>query len=292
MYRYAISVPDRVADDFAFLDVLSNAKLKRIEFSCSGSTSKEAMTDRIAIMAERQAAGKLEVGSVHIPFGGVWGISAPGEAVRSLAVANARNFIRACAPLNCRNFTLHGSSEPIPTVPSERKKHLMAFRKSIEELLPTAKEFGISLNIEDLPRTCLANTIEEFGEMLDGFPMENIGVCFDVNHLCGCPERVPEALRVFAPRIRALHISDYDGVDETHWYPGLGILDWSAIMDAVRELPNDSVLIFESFGFLSVPQYQNRTIVPEVLLRSFEHCVFELENAAEIKRRINEQNIL
>ena len=292
MYRYAISVPDRVAEDAAFLNVLAKAKLKRIEFSCSSGTAKESMTDRIAVMVERQAVGDLEVGSIHIPFGGWWGVSAPGEAVRSLAVENVKDFIRACAPLNCRNFTLHGSSEPIPTMPTERKKHLAAFRKSVEELLPTAQEFGVSLNIEDLPRTCLGNTIEEFGEMLDGFPVDSVGVCFDVNHLCGCPERVPEALRVFAPRIRALHVSDYDGVDETHWYPGLGILDWAAIMEAVHALPNDAVLIFESFGFLDVPKYQNRTIVPEVLLRSFEHSVFELENAAEIKRRIDAQTIL
>ena len=292
MYRYAISVPDRVAEDAAFLNVLAKAKLKRIEFSCSSGTAKESMIDRIAVMAERQAAGDLEVGSIHIPFGGWWGISAPGEAVRSLAVENARDFIRACAPLNCRNFTLHGSSEPIPTMPTERRKHLAAFKKSVEELLPTAQEFGISLNVEDLPRTCLGNTIEEFAGMLEGLPMESVGVCFDVNHLCGCPERVPEGLRVLAPRIRALHVSDYDGVDETHWYPGLGILDWAAIMDAVRAMPNDVVLIFESFGFLDVPKYQNRTIVPEVLVKSFEHSVFELENAAEIRRRIDAQTIL
>ena len=62
MYRYAISVPDRVAEDTAFLDVLAKAKLKRIEFSCSSATPQVYMTDRIAVIAERQAQAFYKIG--------------------------------------------------------------------------------------------------------------------------------------------------------------------------------------------------------------------------------------
>ena len=291
MYRYAISVPDKIMADPVWLDALAQSRLNRIEFSCDANATADAIGEKVSAMAERQKLGQLTVGSVHIPFGSGWEFSSPAQSAHDQVVSRTAAFIEACAPLNCRNFTMHGCLEPVPLEPRERHQHLLAFRRTLEELLPVARQYNVSINVEDLPRSCLGNTIEELAEMLDGFPLENVGVCFDVNHFCNCAERLPEGIRTFAPRIRAMHISDYDGVDETHWYPGLGIIDWPAIMDAVRELPNDTVLIFECFGFLVIPPHQNRTMDPKLRLKSFERNVFELENAAEIKRRIAEQII-
>jgi len=33
-----------------------------------------------------------------------------------------------------------------------------------------------------------------------------------------------------------LHLSDYDGIDEKHWMPGEGVIDWQAFMLALQEI--------------------------------------------------------
>ena len=90
---------------------------------------------------------------------------------------------------------------------------------------------------------------------------------------------MPEFLTRLAPRLRSLHLSDYDGIDECHWYPGLGILDWPAIMAAVKAVPQELLLIFESAGFL---QAGKRRISSYFILENGVRNAYFCENAAEI----------
>jgi sugar phosphate isomerase/epimerase len=43
-------------------------------------------------------------------------------------------------------------------------------------------------------------------------------------------------VRSLGSRLIATHISDCDEVDEQHWLPGKGVLDWPAFMQALREI--------------------------------------------------------
>ncbi len=287
MHKYAMALPHQLIAMPEWRVALGRARLRRIEFGCDDAdVSAENIGEKVRLLAQMQDAGEAEVGSVHIPFGGGWEFADPDESKRSRAAANTAAFIRACAPLHSPNFTLHGCLEPVPLAEPERAAWRAAFRRTLEELVPVAAAQGARLNVEDLPRSCLGNTAEELAAMVEGFPLETVGVCFDVNHLCGHPEKIASGIKLLAPRVHALHISDYDGVDECHWYPGLGVIDWAAVMAAVRELPNDALLIFECFGFIRAPQWQGRRVAPEVVLRSYERNAFYLENAAEIQRRI------
>ena len=45
---------------------------------------------------------------------------------------------------------------------------------------------------------------------------------------------LPEVVRILGPRLFALHCSDYDGVDEKHWPPLRGVIDWTAFLSALR----------------------------------------------------------
>ena len=291
MYSYAISLPDRLFLDEKWRKAFCDSKIKKIEFSCSAATPREQLQQEIASLAKMQQDGQIQVASIHIPFGAEWQYHSTDETLRRQAVENARTFIADCRSLKCSLFTMHSCVECVPLEADERAKCMEAARRSIDELVPVAADNGIYLNIEDLPRTCLGNTAEELAQLVEGFPYGQIGVCFDVNHFCGHPELLPEGIRLNSKRIRSFHISDYDGVDECHWYPGMGVIDWPAIMEEIRRLPNDVLLIFESFGFLAVEAWQKRQATPKVVLDSFVRNVFYLENAAELKRRIAAQEI-
>jgi len=290
MYTYAISFSDGVVMDPAWREAIAKAKLKRIEFSCNYAITTPGTRMKAHILAAMEKQGSVKVDSIHIPFGGGWSLACPLEAERRCAEQNIADFIQACDCLPCKNYTLHGCLEPVK--PEERKASIQAFRTTVTNLLPLVQKRGISLNIEILPRTCLANTSEELAEMIDGLPEENVGVCFDVNHLCGCPEKIADGLKLLAKRIRSLHISDYDGIDECHWYPGFGVINWPEVMSTIKGLPNDLVLIFECVGFLKVSPWGTRPPKDYAIdFRGMERNIFYLENCAELNNRISDIQI-
>lgn len=291
MYRYAISVPDSRIPIPEWQNAIANARLKRIEFSCATNCMEADFdfNEKVAILAKLQAEGKVIVGSVHIPFGGGWEFADVNEDKRVACVNRTINFLRACIPLNCKEYTMHGCLEPVK--PEEREDAIKSIRQTLTDLLPIAREMNIHINVEILPRSCLANTAEELKRIVDGLPTE-IGVCFDVNHLCNHPEKLYDSILLLADRIHTFHISDYDGVDECHWYPCLGVIDWVAVMNAVKQLPNDVLLMFETSGFLKPPVWQKRDLDYTIEFNAAEHNIFLLENIAEIKKRTAETPIL
>ena len=293
MHRYALSFPNALATEPAWQRACAAARLRRIEFSCDTNVLEqpEAFDAQVRSLALMQTRGEVLVGSIHIPFGNGWDFASPDEAKRRQAVRRVERFLRACRPLTCRNYTLHGCLEPVPLDDEPRQRCIEAFRQTLADLMPLCRELDVSLNVEILPRSCLANHAAELQRMTDGFPLAHVGVCFDVNRLCGHPEALPDSIRLLAPRIRAFHLSDYDGIDECHWYPMLGVIDWPAVMEAIRELPQDVILIFETHGFIHPPAWQQRTIDPACEFRNAERLVFLLENAAEITARIAETPI-
>lgn len=281
MYKYAISFPDEEVLKDDWQENIAAARLKRIEFSCSQATPWGQMKEEIGVLDALCRAGKVETGSIHIPFGGEWNIGTLDEAKRAEAVRLTVEFIEACEVLHCRNYTLHGSAEP--NKPEERMQLIEAFRAALSQILPTAVKQHARLNVELLPRTCLANTAEELAFMIEPFPTEYVGVCFDVNHLCGHAPEIPDYIRTLGPRIQTFHFSDYDGADECHWYPGMGVIDWDAVMGAIRSLPNDVIIIFETDGFLQIPKWQQRRLSPKLIFDNALLNIFRVENYAAIK---------
>jgi hypothetical protein len=77
-----------------------------------------------------------------------------------------------------------------------------------------------------------------------------------------------------------VHICDYDGIDEMHWFAGQGIIQWNEVMAAIKEIPHDVLLISETM-------YQLGTKVshiadPYFAIRQTEDSFFFLENCKEI----------
>ena len=285
MYRYSVSFNDAMCARPEWGAAAAASKIKRIEFSCSQSTPVLVLNRAVAALEKLQKDGAVEVSSIHIPFGGErWNIAHPDEVQRQANVRDIRDFLKRIDVLGSKLFTIHGSGEPIAE--EDRPRAIAQMRKSLSELVPAFAERGAFLNVEILPRTCIGRTAEDLQGALEGLP-ETIGVNFDVNHLCGHPEAVPDGIRLLSKRIRALHLSDYDGVDECHWYPGAGVLDWTGILNAVKSIDHDVLLIFE-VNHLSAPAWQNRQAAPEILFRAAENSAFFIENAAELTRRRKE----
>ncbi|MBQ8401675.1 MAG: sugar phosphate isomerase/epimerase, partial [Clostridia bacterium] len=58
--------------------------------------------------------------------------------------------------------------------------------------------------------------------------------CFDTNHNLSEPNA--EYIRAVGDRIVTLHVSDYDFIDEKHWFPMDGGIDWRELLSVLEEV--------------------------------------------------------
>lgn len=169
----------------------------------------------------------VRIWSIHIPYGKQWDISDPSETARQEVMKRHQKLFEIFAILLPEKAIIHPSFEPNP--PEEREARLLACRKSLLVLAAEAETYGVELAIENLPRTCLGNSSEEILWLLEG--IDPLSVCCDVNHLL--LETPQEFIQKVGPKITTLHISDYDGIDERHWPPGKGIIEWNLVLESL-----------------------------------------------------------
>jgi len=182
----------------------------------------------------------LEVWSVHLPFGGLWDISVLDDAVRGTAIEGLVEIMDWVRGWGSGMLVIHPSFEPIPD--EERAERLAKAGESIRLLSGEAAKRGLRLAVEDLPRTCLGKNAAEIAAMIQEAP--EAAVCCDTNHLL--TETPEDFIRAIGSRIRTLHVSDYDGVDERHWIPGRGIVNWGGVMQALVETGYSGPFMYEA----------------------------------------------
>ena len=181
--------------------------------------------------------------SYHIPYGKDWDISALDDDKRE---DNLNRILELARVINSIQepeigFVLHPSFEPLRD--EDRDAHLSQAKKSMQYLADELESINpkIVWAIENLPRTCLANNSRELLEIVNVDP--RIRVCFDTNHYL--QEDNLDFLEAVKDRLVCLHISDYDKVNERHWAPGTGIIDWEALNKKLREINFTGPLTFE-----------------------------------------------
>ena len=181
----------------------------------------------------------LEVWSVHLPFSGTLDISVLDDQAREKNVETMTKMIRLAGEFKPSKLVLHPSSEPISE--GDRAKRLQNAKESIGKLLPIVREIGAQLCIENLPRTCLGRTSSDILYLIQDYP--EVMVCFDSNHLL--IENHNDFFRNVGNRIGTTHASDYDKVDERHWMPGQGVINWPSFMTNLLHYDYDGVFMTE-----------------------------------------------
>ena len=173
----------------------------------------------------------VNVSSLHLPF-------APFEtldpasfdpAVRRYAVTKQTELLMACGDAGVPLAIVHPSGEPYPE--NERPARMEAAMDTIGLLCEAAGKSGVTLCLENLPRTCLCRTSDEMLRFLAALPA--LRVVFDTNH--SLTEDNVDYIRAVGEKIVTLHVSDYDFTDEKHWLPLEGKNDWEGIFAALEE---------------------------------------------------------
>lgn len=280
MIRYAISMSSIGADfNEKWIHAFRNARLKNVEVTLRSflNTSEHAQTN-LQLFRRMLDENVIRIESTHLPFAPSedWEISLPDENRRKAVLENIRRTAETHPFLFRRNLTVHASLEPIHD--DERNLRIRQACRSIEELLPLMAELGVSINVEYLPRTCIGNREEDLLEITSEFKPEEVGICMDVNHAMARHAELPQIIEKLSPRIKTFHLSDYDGVDERHWYIGQGLIDWRAVMQKIRAIDHDPVLIFETRCTLQGGEWGRPPSDPAFAIRQAERDAFFLEH--------------
>lgn len=220
----------------------AKAGIEYVEIGISGRGSIAEIREK-ALRAKRMAdeAG-LKVWSCHLPFSQKIDISILNDSARLACIEFLAETIEICREIGPRKLVLHPSYEPIAD--EEREQRILNSIASIGILRGQAALIGAELCIEDLPRTCLGRNSEELLRIIAPYP--EVKICFDTNHLLS--EELLHFVETCGDRIGTVHISDYDKINERHWLPGKGVIDWPALYAELMKTGYKGVFMYELKG--------------------------------------------
>ncbi|MBO7304794.1 MAG: sugar phosphate isomerase/epimerase [Clostridia bacterium] len=187
----------------------------------------------------------VKLWSYHLPFMPFEKIDISRPDLADFSVDYISELIRRAGSVGIKIFVIHPSGEPIED--SDRPTRMECSKKSLVKLAAVAREYGATIAVENLPRTCLGKNSQEILELVSADP--DLRVCFDTNHLLG--ESHESFLKnVGGELIVTTHISDYDFVDEKHFMPGEGRIDWQKFLSDLIASGYKGIWLYE-LGLIS-----------------------------------------
>ncbi|MBE6613079.1 MAG: sugar phosphate isomerase/epimerase [Ruminococcaceae bacterium] len=248
-------------------EALKAAGIECIEISCGWKETADKLNFK-QVKEDADAAG-IELWSFHLPFAPFHDllVATPDEAFRKATVAQLSDWMLKGADIGVKLVVLHPSGEP--NKPEVRDALLKSSQQSLMELAEIGARAGVTVAVEDLPRTCIGNCSDDMLKLLSADP--RLRCCFDTNHLL--EQKNVDFVRAIGDKIVTLHVSDYDFTNERHWLPGEGKTDWVELVSVLEEIEYNGPWLYE-LG-LKTPKSisRPRELTFADFRRNYEECV-------------------
>ena len=263
MARYSL------ASGLFFLDAESTARHDVAAALESIAAAGFSETELMAEGDEWQAPGSHDAGpcrealerfnifphTIHTPMSGV-NLASSVEEIRRDSVTRIGDAMRFLGELGGRAAIVHPTgattAEEAPYALENVGAAAERIHRSVSELVEVAAETGVRIALENLPNTSIPcrplRSMEELRAFIAGFPPEHVGLCLDTGHACISGFDPAQQARVASERLCALHIQDVDGKDDCHWVPGYGVIDWSALGQALSDIGFDGAWTIEALA--------------------------------------------
>ena len=232
-------------------------KLKEHGFSCIDfnmsntntalytSTKADELLLREKFLAD--AAG-IEINQVHGPWRSPPRDKTPED--RAERMDKMKKSIRFTSLLGCKNWVIH------PLMPLGADDMLTGNEKGtwdinlrfMRELLVTAKEYGVTVCLENVPMTyfslakpaAILKFIQEIGD-------ENFKICLDTGHVSVFADlSLCDEVWRLGDKIKVLHIHDNNCGKDLHLAPYFGTTDWKAFARSLKDIGFDGVFSLET----------------------------------------------
>ena len=226
----------------ADFEAYREAGISAVELSLKGlSLTKEYLAEDFSFIADTARRAGVCPWSFHLPFTPFESvdIASLDEGIREGTVKALSEILRRVGDAGISLAVIHPSAEP--NALENRARHIENAKKSLFALAGVCRESGVTLAVEDLPRTCIGNCSTEILDLIS--VDSSLRVCCDTNHLLF--EDPVDFVRAIGDKIVTLHVSDYDFINERHWLPGEGDVCWSALLSALGEVGYEGPLLYE-----------------------------------------------
>ena len=170
----------------------------------------------------------------------LWCDASPLDSeVRKQTIKTYSETIKKASDAGVGRFVIHSSGEGFEN--DVRQEKMLSAKETLNELAEVAAKCGSVICVENLPRICLGNNSAEIKELIS--VNDKLRVCFDTNHQL--TESNSDFLRELKGKIANIHVSDYDFINERHWLPGEGKIDWQKLVSEIKESGYDGVWMYE-----------------------------------------------
>lgn len=237
-FRFGLSscgIQDLTEQDF---QNFSDAGLQELELSFSA--------DRYDVLKWKEIESRafkygIHLWSLHLPYGpfSKINIASKDKDIRKYTVSYWGELMKKAADIGVKIMVLHPSAEP--NQEGERKQLIENAQDSLIKLADIAEQCKAVIAVENLPRTCLGRDSAEMKQLLSAD--SRLRMCFDTNHLLFQP--LKEFISDMGERIITTHCSDYDFIDECHWLPGEGKIDWKEVVEMLEKVHYSGPLLYE-----------------------------------------------
>jgi sugar phosphate isomerase/epimerase len=236
-FRYSYNVIGFQGEDVAkSVDRLARLGYDAVEVEGEPQTHDPKRVKKLA-----EDAG-LVVGSVCPNFSAERDLSHPDEHVRKVALAYLREVSWFAAELGAPLFIVAPTAYPrVMPVAGQRDEWLWAL-EGIREVGEHAASLGVDLTLECWNRygTYMLNRLEEGARMWRETGLTNGGIMADTFHMNVEERSIPGAIRDFGALLNHVHLSDSNRLA-----PGLGHLDFTEVLHALRDVGYGGGLAFE-----------------------------------------------
>ena len=204
----------------------------------------------------------ISIHQMHMPY--PMYVPTGGKELNEYLIKNvAPKSMQLCSFMDCKYIVIHGFK--LASYVGSEEQEWEYTEKFLENILPFAKECGITVCIENLydniarhlvegPCCNAKKSVERIDRINDKYKAEVLGFCFDTGHANLVGLDFEKFLTTLGHRLKVLHIHDNDGIRDLHQIPftfsrkreNTSSTDWQGFINGLRNINFDKVLNFET----------------------------------------------
>ena len=179
--------------------------------------------------------------TMHAPLTTTANPAAVDELDRRLAVYEVAAWLAPFAELGGDVVVLHLTTDVFGDAASGATSVAAAIdaaRRSLDELQTIADRLGLRIACENLmergtPRPLCR--VEQLRAFIEPYPA-TVGICLDTGHAVVNGLNPASEARAAGDRLIATHLQDTDGLDDRHWAPGAGRINWDEFVATLHQI--------------------------------------------------------
>lgn len=248
--------------DFSLNGYLKNTDIYKGKVNPLFNCSEKELESFFSRHKESARIEGVTIHQMHMPYP-IFSPKTPTEMNEYLRKQVAVKSMQICYFLGCRYIVVHGFK--LARYLGSEELEWQETASFLETILPMAKEYGITVCMENLyesvsghmeegPGCDVVKAVQRIDDFNERYGAEVLGFCFDAGHANLVGIDFEEFLTTLGSRLKVLHLHDNDGRTDLHQIPytfartgeNTTSVNWEDLIRGLKATKFDGVLNFET----------------------------------------------